>query len=161
MAYFQLRPTAMIEEAARRWCQPSAPFRIDQDHTTRSLTDFPVGDSPSVGHPVGDVRAPVPCSLRWRDWVEVGIGSVLRGSEAALLLTDLKAELGYASSEARHLSLLDRFVDDLRWSLLLEGVLLVEGRHAGLYWSCMTGITQSKEAMFTDSSHKWSFKSFH
>ena len=64
IAIFQLRPTAMMEEAAPQRFQNRRSFSDSTDESHRGeLTDFPVRDSPGVGHPVGDVRAPVPCAL--------------------------------------------------------------------------------------------------
>ena len=39
------------------------PLSLTQVSTDESLTNFPIGDSPGVGHPVGYVRAPIPCAL--------------------------------------------------------------------------------------------------
>ena len=70
----------------------------------RALTNFPVRNGPRIGHPVGDIGAPVPGALGRRDRVEVGIGGVFGRSKAALLLTDLPAEVREAPLEARHLA---------------------------------------------------------
>ena len=65
--------------------------------SARQLTNLPVGDSPGVGHPVGDVRAPIPCSLGWWDGIEIRIGKVLRLCEAALFLSDFPCEVAKPS----------------------------------------------------------------
>ena len=77
-------------------------------HVARGLTNFPVRDRPGVGHPVGDIRAPVPGALGRRDGVEIGIGGSLCGGKATLLLTDLQFEAGKASLEEGHVTGLDR-----------------------------------------------------
>ncbi len=83
------------------------------------LTDFPVRDSPGVGHPVGDIRAPVPGPLGRRDRVEIGIGGSFCGGKAALLLTDRKAEAGQASLEGGHMTSFDRLDGGSGWGAIL------------------------------------------
>lgn len=56
-------------------------------------SDFPVGDSPGVSHPIGDISTPVPCSLGRRDRVEIGVGGILGSRKTAFLLSDFKVEV--------------------------------------------------------------------
>jgi hypothetical protein len=101
------------------------------------LTNFPVRDRPGVGHPVGDIGAPVPGALGRRDGVEIGIGGSRRGGKAALLLTDLQAEARQqASPNARHVTCLGcvRLDGGSGWGAILLVVeqFVVVGCHSGI-----------------------------
>lgn len=72
-----------------------------QTDSNDGRSDFPVRDSPGVGHPVSDVRVPFPGSLRGWDRIEVGVGSTLGFGERARLSRNLETELGNPSSEGR------------------------------------------------------------
>lgn len=124
---------AMMEEATPQKCQESRSLWLDGQIPSRNhggLTDFPVRNSPGVGHPVGDIGAPVPGAFRWRNGVEIGIGGVLCDGKTALLLTDLKAELGQASLEGGHATNLDR-LDGGRGILLIVDEFVIGGCHGG------------------------------
>ena len=90
IAYFQLRPTAMIEDAIQN-VQGSA-FALSDREERMAHTNFPIRDGPGVGHPVGHIGAPIPGTLRRRNGVEVGIGRIRRGGETRRLLIDNPAE---------------------------------------------------------------------
>jgi hypothetical protein len=89
IAILQLRPVAIIEDAGQH-CQRC--YRITSQPSTR-LTNLPVGHSPAICHPVGEVGHGPPCSLRRRDRIKVGIGSSRRPSESAGLLVNRKREV--------------------------------------------------------------------
>lgn len=83
-----------MEEAARARNQYST-----EEVCQGTLTNFPIGDSPCISHPVCHIRTPIPRTFRWRNRIEIGIGSIFRYRETALLLTNLEAEAGKATSE--------------------------------------------------------------
>ena len=90
MAILQSRPTAIMDEAVFQ-CQKDYILYNSMD-INRSLTNFPVGHCPGIGHPVGNISTPVPCSLRRRDRVEIGVGQIRRLRKTTRLLTDLQTE---------------------------------------------------------------------
>lgn len=74
-----------------------SPAEADGNH---GRSDFPVRDGPGIGHPIGDIGLPGPCALGRGDRVEVGVGSIFGGREAALLLVDCETEAGETPFEA-------------------------------------------------------------
>ena len=76
-----------------------------------ALTDFPIGHGPGVGHPIGYVGLPGPCSVAWRNGVEVGIGRVCAHGKTTGFLRDGQAE-AEAFLECGRLTHFDRL--DLR-----------------------------------------------
>ena len=69
------------------------------NHGTRYL---PVRDGPGVGHPVGDISAPVPGPLGRRDGVEVGIGSAFGFREGRFFASHFETEAWEAVAELAH-----------------------------------------------------------
>jgi hypothetical protein len=118
-----------MEEAAPRSFSTATLSDFTNEARHGELTDFPVRDSPSVGHPVGDIRAPGPSTPWRRDRVEIGIGGTLCSGKAALLLTNLEAEPGEASLEAGHVTSFDRLDVRRGW----RAILLVV-RQSLIFW---------------------------
>lgn len=69
-----------------------------------TLTNFPVRHCPGICHPVRNVRTPVPCSLRGRDGIEIGIRRILRRRKTAGLLSHFEAESREAASELTYVA---------------------------------------------------------
>lgn len=90
-------------------------------------SNFPVGHSPGVGHPVSNIGAPIPCSLGGWNWIEISVGSILGSSETACFLSDFKAEVGYASPACRTMGDIDGLDvgGDGRALVLVDGLLVV------------------------------------
>jgi hypothetical protein len=85
-------PAETSRNHRRCWATLSAMLQDNISARTR-LTNLPVGDSPTICHPVGKVSHGPPCSLRRRNRIKVGIGSSRRPSESAGLLVDHKREV--------------------------------------------------------------------
>lgn len=68
------------------------------------LTNFPIRHRPRIGHPVGHIRSPVPCSLRGRDGIKVGIGCILGRCKAAGLLSNFEAETRETAAELAYVT---------------------------------------------------------
>lgn len=104
-----------------------SPAEADGDH---GRSDFPIGDSPRVGHPVGDVGLPGPCALGWRDGVKVGVGGIFRRREAALFLVNCETEARQAAFEAGRLTNFDVGRGwGATWAHLVVNVFRIVGRH--------------------------------
>lgn len=121
-----------VDHGRRCAAQVSAPPRSPRHEARRRglLTNFPVRHCPGIGHPVGDIRAPVPCPLRRRDGVEISIGSAVRRGKAALLVTDCETEAAFL--QAGHVTSDNGLVGggDGGAILLIEGFIIV-GCHDG------------------------------
>jgi hypothetical protein len=86
IAILQLKPAAIIEEAV-----PKSQSRgYNSALPDSSHTNFPVGDGPSIGHPVSNIGTRAPRAFRRRDRVEVGIRCSWSCSKTAGLLVDSK-----------------------------------------------------------------------
>ena len=102
------------------------------------LTNFPIRHGPSISHPVGDIREPIPRPLRRRDGVEIGIGGLRGLRKTAGLLTDLEAEVRQAASELAYMTGLDSLRLGGNWRLLLAVELFFIARsHGGREWDAM------------------------
>jgi hypothetical protein len=85
-------PAETSRNHRRCWATLSAMLRDKFPARTR-LTNLPIGDSPAICHPVGEVSHGPPCSLGRRNRIKIGIGSSRRPSKSAGLLIDHKREV--------------------------------------------------------------------
>jgi hypothetical protein len=74
----------------RRSCTQSQSRDYNHALSNCSHTHFPIGDGPSIGHPVSNIGTRAPRAFRRRDGVEVGIGCSWSRSKTAGLLVDRK-----------------------------------------------------------------------
>ena len=59
---YATRASEYIQLSALTSPMENPPIPTHETHRER-LTNFPIRDSPGVSHPVGDIRAPVPCAF--------------------------------------------------------------------------------------------------
>ena len=64
IAIFQLRPTFIMEDAVSQKVQDRCSLSDTTYEAYRAgLTNFPVRNSPRIGHPISNIGAPVPSAL--------------------------------------------------------------------------------------------------
>ena len=119
------------------------------------LTNFPIRHCPSIGHPIRNVSAPVPCPLRRRDRIKVGIGCVLGRRKAAGLLSHFEAESWEAASELAYVAGSNGLLDSRcnRRSMFLavvEDLVVAGGAHGRiLLWDRVLGfLIQARDGPF-------------